>query len=411
MTQPVASKTVPSPADPTFWAGDRYAHFATMRSQGPVVWCDEPKTDWFPDGGRGFWSVVDHGELAAVSRDQETFTSALGTEIVDMSPEMTRIFGGMLNMSGAEHSRHRAMVNRVLTPRTVQALSDTIRAHAVRSIMRVADRGECDFMTDIVGDFPAQIICELLGTPAPDRARLIELTNIALSLYGTARAYDAVLEIIDYAEELAKSARAHTDDAAPFLQRLLAADIDGKGMSDHEVGVFFALLVTAGIETTATSIGHGMYAMSLFPAQRQLWQNNFTEVSGRAVEELVRFVSPVMHFRRTATCDTQIAGQPIAEGDKVVLWYVSANRDESVFVKPEELDFQRENNPHVGFGGGGPHFCLGAVLARREITIFFEELFSRLPDIEVSAAPTRVHSSFVNGLSSLPVSFSPSVTP
>jgi methyl-branched lipid omega-hydroxylase len=411
MTQPAAPQVIPSPADPAFWAGDRYGQFAAMREQGPVAWHDEPKTDWFPDGGRGFWSVLSHRDVVAVSRDQETFTSALGTEIVDLSPEMTHIFGGMLNMSGAEHTRHRAIVNRVITPRAVEALTDTIRRHAVRSIVRVADRGECDFMTDIVGDFPAQIICELLGTPPSERARLVELTNIALSLYGTARAYEAVLEIVSYAQGLAQRARADSDDPAPFLQRLLAAEIDGTGMSDHEIGVFFALLVTAGIETTATSIGHGMYAMSLFPGQRQRWQHNFIEMSGRAVEELVRFVSPVMHFRRSATRDTEIAGQSIAKGDKVVMWYVSANRDESVFERPEELDFEREHNPHIGFGGGGPHFCLGAVLARREMTIFFEELFTRLPDMEVSGAPTRVQSNFVNGLASLPVSFSPSVTP
>jgi cytochrome P450 len=407
MSEPSRSQPLPSPADPAFWTGDRYAQFAALRAQGPVHWHDEPRTEWFPEGGRGFWSVLNHADVAAVSRDPDTFTSARGTEIVDLSPEMTHIFGGMLNMGGADHTRHRAIVNRVITPRTVETLNDTIRAHAVRSIERVSDRGECDFMTDIVGDFPAHIICELLGTPVADRARLVELTNIALSLYGTARAYDAVLEIVSYAQQLAAFTRGGTGEDAPFLQKMLAAQIDGQGMSDHDIGVFFALLVTAGIETTATSIGHGMYAMSLYPEQRRLWQDNYDEMSGAAIEELVRYVSPVMHFRRTATRDAEIAGQPIAAGDKVVLWYLSANRDASVFDHAEDLDFTRGANPHLGFGGGGPHFCLGAVLARREMTIFFEELFTRLPDIEVSAAPTRAHSNFVNGLASLPVTFSP----
>jgi cytochrome P450 len=406
MVRPTASE-LPSPADPAFWEGDRYRQFELLRAQGPVLWHDEPKTEWFPEGGRGFWSVLNHGDIAAVSRDHDTFTSAQGTEIVDLAQDEAHIFGGMLNMSGDNHTRHRSIVNRVLTPRTVDALTDVIRAHAVRCIDRVANRGACDFMSEIVGDFPAQIICELLGVPTSDRQRLIELTNAALSQYGTAEAYQAVLQIVAYAQELAQRARAGADTTAPFLQKLLAANINGQGFSDHEVGVFFSLLVTAGIETTATSIGHGMYAMSLFPEERHRWQADYDEYAGRAVEEIVRYVSPVMHFRRTATRDTEIAGQSIAAGDKVVMWYLSANRDETVFERPNELTFARETNPHLGFGGGGPHFCLGAVLARREMAIFFEELFTRLPDITVSGEPTRVRSNFVNGLASLPVRFTP----
>lgn len=400
--------TPTNPALPEFWTQpDPQAAFAAMRREGAVHWHDEPSSSWFPEGGRGFWSVVRYQELVEVSRDQDTFTSAHGTEIVDMTPEMVHIFGGMLNMSGAAHAHHRAIVNRVLTPRTVEALSETIRAHARRCIDRVADKGSCDFMQDIVDDFPAQIICELLGVPADDRPRLVALTGAALSAYGTAEAYAAMLEIIAYAEELVARAREQVDDSASFLRRLLAAEVDGQRMSDHEIAVFFALLVTAGIETTATSIGQGMYALSLHPEQRRNWKEDFHRLAPRAVEEIVRWVTPVMYFRRTATRDTQIAGQPIAKGDKVVLWYTSANRDERAFERAGELDFERPEEQHVAFGGGGPHFCLGAVLARKEMTIFFEELFARLPDIEVSGEPVRLHSNFVNGLASLPVRFSP----
>ncbi|MFE5700779.1 cytochrome P450 [Rhodococcus koreensis] len=398
-----------SPADPRFWSGDRdrYAQFAALRAQGPVLWHDEPSTEWFPDGGRGFWSVTRYDDVVTVSRDQDTFTSGLGTEIVDMPADMVHIFGGMLNMSGAEHTRHRAIVNRVLTPRSVEALSDTIRAHAVRSIERVRGRGECDFMADIVGDFPAQVICELLGVPVADRDRLIELTGVALVQYGTATAYEAMLEIIAYAEDLTAKARTNAEDSAAFLQKLLGAKIDGEGMTDHEIAVFFALLVTAGIETTATSIGHGLYALSQYPDARRKWQENFHELAPRAIEEIVRWVSPVMHFRRTATRDTEVAGQKIARGDKVVIWYLSANRDDAVFERPDELDFDRPEQPHVAFGGGGPHFCLGAILARKEMNIFYEELFNRLPDITVAGDPVRLHSNFVNGIASLPVTFTP----
>ncbi|MGW2288710.1 cytochrome P450 [Streptomyces phaeochromogenes] len=397
-----------NPAVPEFWLQkDPDEAFADMRREKAVHWHDMPASVWFPEGGRGFWSVVRHDEVVRVSRDQETFTSEYGTELVDNTLEMTRVFGGMLNMSGAEHAHHRAIVNRVLTPRTVEALSDTIRVHARHCIDRVAARGQCDFMQDVVGDFPAQIICELLGVPTEARARLVELTGILLSGYGTADVYDALMEIIAYAEGLVARAREHISDSASFLRRLLTAQVDGKRMSDYEIAVFFALLVSAGIETTATSIGQGMYALSLFPEQRRRWQSDYHTLAPRAVEEIVRWVTPVVHFRRTATRDTKIAGQPIAEGDKVVLWYHSANRDERVFARAEELDFSRPDGQHVAFGGGGPHFCLGAVLARKEMTVFFEELFTRLPDIEVSGEPRRVHSNFVNGLASLPVRYTP----
>ncbi|MGI3224283.1 cytochrome P450 [Streptomyces sp. GTA36] len=397
-----------NPALPEFWLQkDPDAAFAEMRREKAVHWHDEPTSAWFPDGGRGFWSVVRYEDVVEVSRDQATFTSEYGTEIVDMSPEMVHIFGGMLNMSGTAHAHHRAIVNRVLTPRTVEALSDTIRVHARRCIDRVAAQGQCDFMQDIVGDFPAQIICELLGVPVDDRARLVELTGVALSAYGTAEAYNAMLEIIAYAERLVVQAREQVSDSASFLRKLLSAQVDGERMSDHEIAVFFALLVTAGIETTATSIGQGMYALSLYPEQRRRWQEDFQQLAPRAVEEIVRWVTPVRYFRRTATRDTEIAGQPIAKGDKVVMWYTSANRDESVIDRAWELDFSRAEDRHVAFGGGGPHFCLGAVLARKEMTVFFEELFARLPDIEVSGEPERLHSNFVNGLAALPVRYTP----
>lgn len=395
-------------ADPRLWERpDRLDEFARLRKEDPVSWHDEPRTEWFPEGGRGFWSLVRFDDVVAASRNQELFTSDEGTEIVDMEPRMRHIFGGMLNMSGAEHARHRAIVNRVLTPRSVDQMTGNIRAHARRCILRVADRGSADFMTDIVGDFPAQIICELLGVPVPDRARLIDLTNEALSDYGTARAYEAVLEIVDYAQGLLRQAGDTPAPDAGFLAKLVGAKIDGQSLSSHEIAVFFALLVTAGIETTTTTIGQGMLALSRHPEMRHRWQADFDGLAPVAVEEIVRWVSPVMYFRRTATRDVELRGRRIRKGDKVVLWYISANRDESVFPSPDKLDFDRGEQQHAGFGGGGPHFCLGAVLARKEITVFFRELFDVLPDIEVSGEPVALVSNFVNGLRSLPVSFTP----
>lgn len=394
-------------SDPQFWLReDRHEQFARLRRDLPLTWHEEAPSDWFPDAGRGFWSLVRHTDVAMVSKDQATFTSGEGTEIVDLTPAERHIFGGMLNMHAPEHAKYRSIVNRVLTPRTVEAMADGIDRTAVAALNRVAEKGSADFVTDVVGDYPAQIIGELLSIPVPERPRLIELTVSALAAYGTQQAYAAYLEIIDYAHGLiADVRRSGAEDN--FLGRLLAARVDGESMSDQEIAIFFALLLTAGIETTATTLATGFYALSLFPDQRHHLQQNFEQAAPAAVEELIRWVTPVLHFRRTATRDVELHGQTIRAGEKVVVWYTSANRDESVFHAPDALDLTRDPNPHVGFGGGGPHFCLGALLARKEAVVFLRRLFQILPDVEVSAAPTFVHSNFVNAVSALPVEFTP----
>lgn len=394
-------------ADPDFWLRtDQAEAFAMLRKDAPLTWHEEISSDWFPEGGRGFWSLVRHEDVSMVSKDQETFTSGEGSEIVDLSPEERHIFGGMLNMHAPEHAKYRAIVNRVLTPRTVEAMHEGIDRQAIAAINRVVEKGSADFVNDLVGDYPAQIIGDLLSVPEEDRPKLIDLTVQALAAYGTSQAYAAYLEIIEYALSLIEQVRSsgHSDN---FLGKLLTAEVDGESMSDQDIAIFFALLLTAGIETTATTIATGFYGLSLFPEERNKLQHNFDSIGAAAVEELIRWVSPVKHFRRTATRDVELHGQTIKKGDKVVIWYNAANRDESVFDKPEELKFDRISNPQVGFGGGGPHFCLGAILARKEADIFLRRLFEILPDIQVSGQAEFVHSNFVNAISSLPVSFTP----
>jgi cytochrome P450 len=394
-------------SDPEFWnRPDQDEAFRALREQAPVSWHEEIESEWFPEGGRGFWSVVRHADVTQVSKDQETFTSGFGTEIVDMSPLEQATFGGMLNMHAPQHAKYRSIVNRVLTPRTVEAMSEDIDRQAVAAINRVVEKGSADFVADIVGDYPAQIIGDLLSVPESDRAPLIDLTVQALSAYGTQSAYTSYLEIIDYALGLIDQVRksGHDDN---FLGRLLTAEVDGESMSDQDIAIFFALLLTAGIETTASTLATGFYGLSLHPERRLELQNNFDQLAPAAVEELIRWVSPVKHFRRTATKDVEVGGQLIREGDKVVMWYNSANRDETVFSDPNSLVFNREQNPHVGFGGGGPHFCLGAVLARKEATLFMKRLFQIVPDIQVSGDAIFAQSNFVNAVTSLPVSFTP----
>lgn len=398
-----------NPACPEFWdRQDPHVDFASMRLEKPVHWHAEPVTRWSPEGGRGFWSIVNYDDVVSVSRDQKTFTSGCGVGLADMPPDMVHAYGGMLSMSGRSHTQHRAITNRAFTLKSVDALDETIRRSARSCIDRVAADGSCDFAADIVRDFPARIICELLGVPAADRTRLIDLTDIALGIVGSPESYGAMLEIIRYAEDLVAQTRGRVPETALLLRLLLDAPLDGGPLPEREIAIYMSLFVTAGLETPAACINQGMYAMSLHPDQRRRWQQNFHEFAPRAVEELLRWTTPVKRFRRTATRDTEIAGQPIAQGDKVVVWYISANRDERVFERAGELDFSREGRQSVGYGGGGPHFCLGGLLANKEITIFFEELFRRLPDIEVSGSPLRAaESTLINGLLSLPVSYTP----
>lgn len=394
-------------ADPAFWLRDDIdAQFARLRAELPLTWHEELSTSWFPTPGRGFWALVRHDDVTTVSKDQQTFTSGEGTEIVDLSPDERHIFGGMLNMHADEHAKYRAIVSRVLTPRTIEAMSEGIDRQAISAINRVAERGHADFVADIVGDYPAQIIGDLLSVPVDDRPRLIALTGAALSAYGTAGAYTAYLEIIEYALQLIAQVRA-TGAEDNFLGRLLVAEVDGERMSDHEIAIFFALLLTAGIETTASTLATGFYALSRYPEQRTYLQEHFDEAAPIAIEEIIRWVSPVRHFRRTATRDVQMHGQTIRAGEKVTIWYGSADRDAAVFENPDDLDLRRWPNPHIAFGGGGPHFCLGAMLARKEALLFLRRLFEILPDIDVAGAPEVVHSNFVNGISSLPVRFTP----
>lgn len=394
-------------SNPAFWArADRERAFATLRRERPVSFQPEPATAWNPAGGRGYWAITRFEDVRALSRDTRRFVSGLGTEIADQPREVVRTFGGMLNMDDPEHRRLRALVSKPFTPPAIEQLAARARQEARDLLAAVAPRGECDLMGDVLGRYPAQIICHMMGVPRAQRAEMIRLTGIALGpTYGVGSSYDAVLELVEMTAALARRRRdAPRDD---LLTQLTRATVDGDRLSDREVGVFATLLCTAGIETTSTALAQGMIAMDRHPAQRERWQADFAALAPSAVEEIVRWSTPVMQFRRTATEEVELGGETIAAGDKVVLWYWSANRDETVFDRPDELDLARPANRHVAFGGGGPHFCLGAHLARMEMTIMYEELFRLLPDVELAAPPQLMQSSFVNGVSSLPVRFTP----
>lgn len=399
--------------DILFWQlppAERDAAFAVLRAQRPVSWHEEFEYPGVPKGP-GFWSITRYDDLLAASRNPQLFISGRGTSIGDMPVELNEFFGSMINMDAPRHTKLRNIVNRGFTPRMVAHTEDAVRQKARRIINTVCERGACDFVTDIAAALPLEIICDMMGIPPSDYKRIFELTNTILGVGDPEYAMtieelmSAGFELSQYAQALGQSRLENPQD--DLTSKLMHASVEGEALTASELGSFFILLVVAGNETTRNAISHGMKAFTDFPDQRRKWEADFARVTPTAVEEIVRWATPVMHFRRTASADTEIGGQRIAAGDKVVLWYNSANRDESVFPDPYRFDVTRTPNEHVAFGGGGPHFCLGANLARREIAIMFDELFRAFPDIEISAEPAMLLSAFINGIKRMPCRFTP----
>lgn len=271
--------------------------------------------------------------------------------------------------------------------------------------------GTGELVTDFAGPLPLQIICDMMGIPEEDHQRVFHWTNVILGFGDPDLTTDfdefvgVAMEIGAYASALAEDRRAHPGD--DLTTSLVQAEVDGQRLTSGEVASFFILLVVAGNETTRNAISHGLLALSRYPDQRRIWFSAYDELAPTAVEEIVRWASPVSYMRRTLTCDAELGGVKLVAGDKVSLWYGSANRDESKFRDPWTFDVRRHPNPHVGFGGGGAHFCLGANLARREITVAFEELHRQIPDITASEEPSRLQSAFIHGIKRLPVTWTP----
>ena len=382
--------------------------FARLRREAPVSWCDEPD-------GPGFWSVVRYADVQMVNRDSENFSSVAGVSIPDMTAaDQAGSQLMMLNMDPPRHTRYRLLVNKGFTPRMIGHLEDSLTLRAKTIVDDVIERGECDFVTDIAAELPAQAIADIMGVPMEDRHKLRDWSNhmtgsedpeFNISEDHTAKAQR---EMWTYANALAAEKRANPSD--DIISALVHAEIEWEGethqLSEIEFDVFFMLLAVAGTETTRNVIGLGMEALFERP---ELWQRLVAnpDLLDTAVEEMLRWVTPVMYFRRTATRDLELGGEQIEAGDKVVIWYSSANRDENVFVDPDTFDITRSWNEHVAFGGGGSHFCLGASLARMEIRVMFDELIRRIPDLRQAGPAQRLRSSQINGIKHLPVAFAP----
>jgi cholest-4-en-3-one 26-monooxygenase len=390
----------------SYVTGVPHAWLAHLRRHDPVHWQEE-------EGGPGFWAVTGYDDCVTVNRDYERFSSAArGTmpfEMPDDDIEQQRLM--MLNMDPPLHTRYRRLVNKGFTPRMVRDLEASIHRSADAIIDGVVEKGHADFVTDLSAELPLQVIAELLGVPPQDRHRMFEWSNRMVGnedpeYQGQAEeALIAAMELYAYASELYGTKR--IDPHADLMSVLTTVEVDGEQLSEMELELFFLLLTVAGNETTRNLMSGAMHAFFQNPAQ---WQRLLADRSllPTAVDEMLRFVTPVMNFRRTAMTDLTLSDTKIASGDKVVFFHASANRDEDIFDDPDTFDVGRDPNPHVAFGGGGPHFCLGANLARMEIRVMFEHLLDRLPDIHQDGDVQRLQSQFINGVKHLPVAFTPS---
>jgi len=388
-----------------FVEGVPYHLFKVLRHEAPIYRHAEPY-------GPGFWALTKYDDVVKVSLDSATFSSELmGTNIPD-PPEDSLAFLRMimLNMDPPKHTKYRRLVSKGFTPKIVLAMEPRVRKTANEIIDRVADRGECDFVNDIAAELPLQVILELMGIPVEDRHMVFEWSNRMIGFddpefqSSPADGQATATQMFMYANQLAVDRKQRPRD--DVISTLMRAEVDGEALTEAEFNAFFVLLSVAGNETTRNLISGGMLALLEHPDQRVRLLADRSLIAP-AVEEMLRWVTPVIYFRRTVMRDTEIRDQKIREGEKVVMYYGSANRDEEVFPNSDVFDVSRDPNPHVTFGPGGSHFCLGASLARLEIRVMFEELLRRLPDIEPAGPVRRLRSNFIAGIKQMPVRFSP----
>ncbi|MEZ5406604.1 MAG: cytochrome P450 [Acidimicrobiales bacterium] len=390
---------------------------ARLRADAPVTFLPEmPVPEGVPlPQGPGAWVLTRHADILHVSKNPQLFSSADGITLLDAPPEFNEFFSSMIAMDDPRHARLRRIVSAGFTPRMLKRLEDSVQTVAAEIVDDVGDRGEVDFVVDVAAALPLKIVCELMGVPESQYRFVFDRTNVILGATDPEYVPDqtdiltAMLtaggDLAAVMHEVAESKRG--GDGTDLTSQLMNAELEDDRLTGADLASFFILLVVAGNETTRNAIAWGLKFLTDHPEQRAIWAADFEGVAPTAVEEIVRLASPVTYMRRTALADTELGGQPVRAGDKVAMYYLAANRDEAVFDRPYDFDVRRDPNPHVGFGGPGPHFCLGAHLARREITVMFRELFRRLPDIRATSEPALLSSSFIHGVKHLQAEFTP----
>lgn len=386
--------------------------FAQLRRTEPVRWITQPyRVSGYDDAG--YWAVTRHEDVKYVSTHPELFSTNVNTAIIRFNESMDRDRIEvqkliMINMDPPEHTRVRQIVQRGFTPRAIRSLEDALRARA-RSIVETAlagaaDDGSFDFVTNVASELPLQAIAELIGVPQEDRSKIFDWSNKMAAYDDPEYAIteeigaEAAMEIVAYAMNLAAARK--ECPAKDIVSQLVAAEDEGN-LSSDEFGFFVILLAVAGNETTRNAITHGMHAFLTHPDQWELYKR---ERPATTAEEIVRWATPVVSFQRTATQDTELGGARIKKGDRVGIFYSSANHDPDVFESPEKFDITRDPNPHLGFGGGGPHFCLGKSLAVLEINLIFNAIADTMPGLRLTGDPRRLRSAWLNGVKELRVS-------
>ena len=388
--------------------------FADLRRNHPQVFVPVGAAGSSP--AKGFYALTRHADILEVSRRLEDFSSGEGTQIFDQPQKLREYRGSIIDMDNPAHARMRKIVSRGFTTRSLEGLRDEVEATVREILEEMPASGECDFVGDFAALLPLRIIDNMLGIPREHEKFILEATNTILgasdaeyiedqTAAGIGKAVTAASEgLITLLRTLSEERIADPKD--DLISRLVAAT-EGDNLTPAEMAKFFILLVGAGNETTRNVITHGLLVLSRNPDQRDTWMADYENYASGAIEEMLRWASPVVHMRRTVTRDgVRLGDKEFAKGDKVVLWYTSANRDDEVFEDPYTFDITRDPNPHLAFGAPGPHFCLGAHLARLELDVAFRELFTRYPDIEAVGEPAMLRSNFLNGIKHLRATYS-----
>jgi cholest-4-en-3-one 26-monooxygenase len=393
-----------------FQRGEHHEMLRVLRDTGSGIhWHDEPD-------GPGFWSITRIDHLREVNRQPEVFSSNKGgTQIHDAPPDdleaQLRRDSIMLDMDPPKHTRYRMLVNRGFTPRMIGLLESYLENRTKIIVDNVCETGGCDFVTELSAELPLQAIAEMMGIPLEDRNKIFEWTNRMIGSSDPEFAssqedvQQAFTELYAYSHQLQQQRR--DTPADDIVTTLLNAEVGGDKLTEWEFDMFFLLLCVAGNETTRNTVSHGMHAFMRNPEQWQRFRDDPERHMDTAMEEVLRWATPVLHFRRTATRDYEIGDVKIHEGDKVVMWHISANRDDRAFADPFTFDIGRTPNDHVAFGGGGPHFCLGANLARLEMRLMFREMAARLGDMRLTGDVQYLRSNFIGGIKHMPVEFTP----
>ncbi|MDQ1519455.1 MAG: hypothetical protein QOI55_528 [Actinomycetota bacterium] len=383
----------------SFANGQPHDEYRWLRDHAPVYHHAEPD-------GPGFWAITRYADVKAIGRDSETFSSEPTVMITDETAIEIGDHKMMLMADPPYHTRLRRVINSEFTPKSAEGWRPRIESLCGKIVDEVVERGECDFMADIAGEIPSYVIAELMGIPLEDGRRLYSLTetiHAAPESLPPGAGLGAVVEMFNYAHEVAEEKRRHPSN--DLASKIVQAEVDGRRLDDIDFNLFFLLLVDAGGDTTRNLLGGGLLALFDHADQRVRLQEDLDGCLAGAVDEMLRWVSPVIYMRRRATRSVTLHDVDIREGDKVVMYYGAANRDERAFTDPDRFDIGRRPNEHVAFGGGGPHFCLGAHIARIEIAAMLREVLTRLPDIEPAGPVEWLPSNFISGPKHLPVRF------